>query len=186
MLSRPSSSRAGTPAPPALTRFSSSTKEWPRPSLGRQGLGIFEAGRNPLGQRRRRRQPLGLYENPSLHGTAPRQVEHARVPFGERPVGVRRVEAYEHLLTVHAAAHVAIHEEGEAAEHPLLGHASALGEAFANACGQFLIERHRVGTRDRRCEVSSSGPRLNCWPTALAATTACASRPPRLSCLTRH
>src|SRR5205809_3527973 len=145
MLARSSSSRAGTPAPPALSRFSSSTRNeralrsWPRPSLGRQGLGVFEAGRNPLGQRRRRRQPLGLYENPSLHGTAPRQVEHARVPFGERPVGVRRVLLYEHPLMVHAAAHLVIQEVGKAAEHSLQCYPSAPGLEFQTAFELILI-----------------------------------------------
>jgi hypothetical protein len=83
-------------------------------------------------------------------------LERLRVGLGEEPVGVGRIDANQQpSVTAGRDRHVASDQEGEAAEHPLLGEVALAAEQVADAAGEILVVGHQ---RIRAPSPSASRP----------------------------
>ena len=73
-----------------------------------------------------------------------------RAPAGE-PIGLRRVDPGEHAaLAARGHRHLPVDQEGEAAEHPLLGDAALARQQLPDPVGELLVVRHASdGTRSQ-------------------------------------
>src|SRR5690242_1160811 len=67
-----------------------------------------------------------------------------RVRSLQRPLRLVWRETDDHLITVHAAAHVAVQQKGYPAEHLLLRKAFAFAEVLTDSSRQLFVERHAL------------------------------------------
>jgi hypothetical protein len=70
-------------------------------------------------------------------------ISNRRTPrLGQRRVGAVRPDAGDQIIAVHADRHVPAGQEGESAEHLLLGDAARIPEPIADALDQHAVVRH--------------------------------------------
>src|SRR6185437_13534728 len=104
---------------PAVSR--ALTAGGPRLSLGRKGSRVAHAASNPALELGLGAQALGVDPQPSVHYPAA-HLEWAGVGLAAQLLGFRRLAAqHQAALSARAHGHVAADQEGQAAEHALLG-----------------------------------------------------------------
>src|SRR3989442_1755708 len=130
--------------------------QWPRLPLTarsflRQGRGESDPACNPSMECGLRPVSRRRHEEPACHGTGPGQVERFRARFFQHRLGRRGLDPHNEIVAVNADAHVAAEEEGDPAEHFLLGDLFATCKRLAESRGLGLRIRHalREGKRPR-------------------------------------
>src|SRR6266705_6466417 len=123
----------------------------PAGSLLRQGRGESDPAGNPSIQCGIRPVSGGRDEEPARHGTGPGQVERLRARLLQHRFGRRGLDSHDEIVPVNADAHIAAEEEGDPAEHFLLGDLFAARERLADSRGLGFGVRHarREGNRSR-------------------------------------
>src|SRR6266540_13029 len=120
--------------------------------LLRQRDGVRDAPSDPRAETRFGAGAGRRNEEPSRRGAAaPAEVEWLRARLPEQGIRLRRLDPDDEILPVHAHGHVAAKEEGDAAEHLLLGDARLTPEKGPDA----VRLRLRVGHRARERAVGS-------------------------------
>src|SRR3989442_7409817 len=123
----------------------------PAGSLLRQGRGESDPAGNPSMQCGIRPVSGGRDEEPARHGTGPGQVERLRARLLQHRFGRRGLDPHDEIVPVNADAHIAAEEEGDPAEHFLLGDPFAARERLADSRALGFGVRHarREGNRSR-------------------------------------
>jgi hypothetical protein len=107
-----------------------------------QRAGVRHASRSPCFE-----LPLGayrfdLYPQPPVHGP-PAHLEGTNMRSARQLSRLARLHAHqESALATRAHCHVAVDEERETAEHPLLGQAALGREEITHTVGKVFVERH--------------------------------------------
>ena len=77
-------------------------------------------------------------QNPAFHRSA-RDVENPDIRFGQSRLGVLGADPGDQLVAVYTDRRVAVGEEGDPAEHPLLAQPGRGTEVVADPVGQYLV-----------------------------------------------
>jgi DNA-binding NarL/FixJ family response regulator len=130
-----------------------------RSALRGQALREADAASNPRAQLALGPGARRLDEHPPLH-RPPGHVEDARVWARERLVGRVRADTHHQFVARNPDRHIAAEQEGEPAEHRLLGYGSLVRELLAHAVREVVVVCHYArntipastppGQRDRR------------------------------------
>ena len=154
-------------ATPAEARVPSGEAWPPSPTPHDRPAGSRLSG-GGSGRRRRRRPPSaqvvvgaergGVDAQPAVHLPAAHlEPAHVRPP-DQGLLGLRRVDAQQHpALAARADRHVAVDQERQPAEHPLLGQAVLARHPLADPVGQLLVVRHRSSI-GAATDISLGGP----------------------------
>src|SRR5262249_12854062 len=144
-------------SPVARKRYTSPTRATVQPCWGARIIGfiglvsslfcgqcLHELHRplNPAAQLVAVLDALRLDQHPALH-RPPGDVELADVRFLERLLALLRAEPHDEGVLPDPYEHVAVQQEADAAEHPLLLDALLAGQGLADAPGQCFAEGHR-------------------------------------------